>query len=139
MLAEALPPPPGPSWAEEQLVRTLQQSVEEGNKDRRRLIALFEAHEKSAQRRHAETLKALRAVDAGIEEAVGPGSSLRSFLRGVVKNPIVKQATATSIAMLCTALATYAVFWLTGTAPTPTPMQVAQPLDVVEMPPTEAP
>lgn len=118
---------------------TLQQSVEAGNVDRRKLIALFEAHEKSAQRRHAETLRALRTLDDGIEEAVGPGSSLRGFLRGVAKSPIVKQAAATSISMLCTALAAYMVFRLTGTAPTPTPMQVAQPIDVVEHLPTEAP
>lgn len=115
----------------------IQKMMEEGNADRRRLVELAEQHDRNAAERHAKLLAALQQVDDGIEAATSSG--LRAFVKRMTDNPAVQAAATQAAVLLMGALGTWAYFSLTGTPPTPTPMQLAQPIDVVELQSTEAP
>lgn len=109
------------------------EALKEGNTDRkeasRELLDFLRGQEKLQGERHTELLGNIGKVDAVVRKPpTGPASKVAVF---VAESPAVKGAIANLIGILVLAIGAWITFLVTGQAPTPTPVQIAQPVATV--------
>lgn len=138
-------PLPGgsPTWLERELARRMRDDAEAARVQRGEMTAAVgrladatAAHNDGATTRHVELLGALRARDAGVASAITAIEEGKSAWRRGIESAI-REAWGVfrlPLGFLATGAATYLGARYLGMSPTPTPIQIAQPIAVTGPP-----